>query len=92
MTRATLGTLLLAFGLGAAAEEVVTTRGAEVDVRQFIDSAPQGGPGPAIGEDVQDLSDGSTNEGGAPEVLVDPRDAALRGEKNLGPNAPGYIP
>ena len=92
LTRATIGPLLLAIGLTAAAEEVVITNGIDVDVRQVIDQAPQGRPGPAIGEDVQDFSDGTTNEGGVPEVLVDPRDAALRGEKNLGPNAPGYIP
>lgn len=91
LTFATFGTLLLATGLCAAAEEVVT-RGIDVDVRQFIDESPQGQSGPDIGQDVQDLGDGTTNEGGVPDALFDPRDAALEDEKNLGPNAPGYIP
>jgi hypothetical protein len=78
--------------LSASAAEEITTDGNAVDVREYIDPAPQGTPGPSIGEDVQDLSDGSTNEGGPPEVLVNTYEAAIRDEKNLGPNAPGYIP
>ncbi|WP_295393239.1 hypothetical protein [uncultured Thiodictyon sp.] len=92
LTRAAIAPLLLAIGLAALAEEVVTTDGIAVDVRQVIDPAPQGLGGLAIGADVQDVSDGTTNEGGTPEEIVDPRDGALRDEKNLGPNAPGYIP
>ena len=86
-----LSPLLMAAALCAHAEQVVIEQGASVDVKNTIDPAPQGRPGPSIGEDVQDLGDGGTNEG-LPDVTVDPRDAALREEKNLGPNAPGYIP
>jgi hypothetical protein len=91
-THKAIGLLLLATGLAAFATEEITTNGNAVDVREYIDSAPQGDPGPAIGDDVQDLSDGTTNEGGAPDVLVNATEAAVREEKNLGPNAPGYIP
>ena len=56
-----------------------------------IDELPQGRTYPGI-DNVEDLGDGSTNDGGPPDVVVDPRDAALEDEKNLGPNAPGYIP
>jgi hypothetical protein len=89
---ATFGPLLLATGLCVSAAEEVITQGIDVDVRQFIDEAPQGQSGPDIGQDVQDLGDGTTNDGGEPDALFDPRDAALEDEKNLGPNAPGYIP
>lgn len=92
LTFKAIGLLLLATGLAAFAAEEITTNGNAVDVREYIDPAPQGGPGPAIGEDVQDLSDGTTNEGGDPDVLVNATEAAIREEKNLGPNAPGYIP
>lgn len=92
LTRATIAPLLLAISLTATAEQVLTTDGINVDVRGVIDQGPQGGPGQAIGADVQDMSDGTTNEGGPIEGYVDLRDAALRDEKNLGPNAPGYIP
>ncbi len=87
-----IGHLLLAFAITASAAEEVITQGADVDVRQVIDEAPQGEPGPAIGQDVQDLGDGTTNDGGVPDADFDLRDAAIEGEKNLGPNAPGYIP
>ncbi|EGV19182.1 hypothetical protein [Thiocapsa marina] len=87
----TIGPLLLAIALAASAEEEVSTDGIDVDVRQSIDENPQGRTYPGI-DDVQDLGDGITDEGGFPDVLVDPRDAALEDEKNLGPNAPGYIP
>lgn len=92
LTHVALCPLLLAVGLSASAAEEITTDGNAVDVREYIDSAPQGQPGPSIGEDVQDLSDGSTNEGGPSEVLVNTYEAAVKDEKNLGPNAPGYIP
>ena len=91
-TRATIGALLLALSLTAAAEEEVITDGINVDVRGVIDTAPQRDADAGIGQDVQDFSDGTTNEGGVPEVSVDLRDAALEDEQNLGPNAPGYIP
>lgn len=83
---------MLATGLAVLAAEEVITQGIDVDVRQYIDEAPQGQPDPSIGQNVQDLGDGTTNEGGAPDAVFDLRDAALEGEKNLGPNAPGYIP
>ena len=91
LTRATIGALLLAIGLSAAEEEVITD-GINVDVRGVIDPAPQRDADAGIGQDVQDFSDGTTNEGGVPEVSVDLRDAALEDEQNMGPNAPGYIP
>lgn len=91
-TRATIGALLLALGLTAAAEEEVITDGINVDVRGVIDTGPQGDADAGIGRDVQDFGDGTTNEGGVPEVSVDLRDAALEDEQNMGPNAPGYIP
>ncbi len=88
---AAVAPLLMASALSAHADRVVIEQGASVDVQNFIDPAPQDRPGPSIGEDVQDLGDGGTDEG-VPDVTVDPRDAALHEEKNLGPNAPGYIP
>lgn len=42
--------------------------------------------------EVQDLGDGTTNEGGAPDLEADLHEAAETEEENLGPNAPGYIP
>lgn len=42
--------------------------------------------------EVQDLGDGTSNEGGAPNLEADLHEAAITDEKNLGPNAPGYIP
>lgn len=90
--RTATATVLLTAAIGANAETIVIQQGADVDVQNTIDPGPQGRGGPAIGQDVQDFSDGSTDEGGVPEVSVDARDAALRQEKNLGPNAPGYIP
>jgi hypothetical protein len=86
-----IGALLSAAALAASADQEVITDGAAVDVRQFIDEDPQGQTYPGI-DTVQDLGDGTTTEGGAPDVVFDPRDAALEDEKNLGPNAPGYIP
>jgi hypothetical protein len=82
---------LMTAALAVHADQVVIDQGASVDVQRYIDPGPEGRPGPPIGQDVQDLGDGGTSEG-VPDVIVDPRDAALRDEKNLGPNAPGYIP
>jgi len=86
-----IGLLLLAIPLAALADEEVITDGLDVDVRQSIDERPQGRTYPGI-DNVEDLGDGSTNDGGPPDLVVDPRDAVLEDEKNLGPNAPGYIP
>jgi len=41
---------------------------------------------------VEDLGDGSSNEGGPVDMEADLYDAAITDEPNLGPNAPGYIP
>ncbi len=89
---ATIGSLLLSTGLTASATEEVITNGIDVDVRQVVDEAPQDQAGPDLGDNVQDLGDGTTNEGGVPDAVFDLRDAALEDEQNLGPNAPGYIP
>jgi len=92
---ATFGPLLLAAVLMSDADEKVITNGIDVDVRQYINESPQGQPDAASDQgiyDVQDLGDGTTNEGGPVDAEFDPRDAAIDDEKNLGPNAPGYIP
>lgn len=92
---ATIGSLLLVSAFSASAEEEVITNGLDVDVRQTIDESPHGQIDPGADQgvaDVQDLGDGSTNEGGPPDGYFDLRDAALDHEQNLGPNAPGYIP
>ena len=49
---------------------------------------------PVTGEaaQVQDLGDGSSNDGGPPDMEADLYEAAITDEPNLGPNAPGYIP
>ena len=92
---AAFGPLLLAGALTAHADEEIVTNGIDVDVRQYIDESPQAQSGPdTVGDtaDVQDLGDGTTNEGGPVDAEFDLRDAALEDDKNLGPNAPGYIP
>lgn len=92
---ATFAPLLLATALTAHAEEEVITNGIDVDVRQYINESPQAQTDPAADQgidNVQDLGDGTTNEGGPVDADFDLRDAAIEGEKNLGPNAPGYIP
>jgi hypothetical protein len=92
---AAFGPLLLVAAVTAHSDEEVTTDGIDVDVRQYIDESPQAQPDPAADQNmdnVQDLGDGTTNEGGPVEADFDLRDAALEDEKNLGPNAPGYIP
>jgi hypothetical protein len=95
LARATIGPLLLVAALAAQADEEVITNGLDVDVRQYINEYPHGQPDPVADQgvaNVQDLGDGSTNDGGSPDGYFDLRDAALDDEKNLGPNAPGYIP
>jgi len=95
LARATIGPLLLVTALTAQADEEVITDGPDVDVRQYIDESPHRQPSSDADQgvaDVQDLGDGSTNDGGPPEGYFDLRDAAIDDEKNLGPNAPGYIP
>lgn len=49
---------------------------------------------PVSGEaaQVEDLGDGSSNDGGTPDMEADLYEAAITDEPNLGPNAPGYIP
>ena len=87
--------LLLLTALSAQADEEVITDGLDVDVRQYINESPHDQPNPGADQgvaNVQDLGDGSTNDGGSPDGYFDLRDAALDDEKNLGPNAPGYIP
>ncbi len=95
LARVTIGPLLLASALAAQADQEVITNGLDVDVRQYINESPHAQPNPDADRgvaDVQDLGDGSTNDGGRPDGYFDLRDAALDDEKNLGPNAPGYIP
>jgi hypothetical protein len=92
---ATFSPLLLATALVAHADEEVITNGIDVDVRQYVNESPQGQPDMPSDrgiDDVQDLGDGTTNEGGPVDAELDLRDAAIEDEKNLGPNAPGYIP
>jgi hypothetical protein len=100
---ATIGSVLLVSTFMTWADQEVTTDGLDVDVRQYIDESPNGQPDPEADQgvdqdagqgvaDVEDLGDGSTNDGGAPDGYFDLRDAALDDEQNLGPNAPGYIP
>ncbi len=74
--------LLLALGLGACGDQVVV-EGVDVEKGKLV-----GGEA----AEVQDLGDGTTNEGGPADVEADLHEAAVTDEKNLGPNAPGYIP
>ncbi len=92
---ATIGSVLLVSTFMTWADEEVTTDGLDVDARQYIDESSNGQRDPGADQgvaDVEDLGDGSTNDGGAPDGYFDLRDAALDDEQNLGPNAPGYIP
>lgn len=73
---------LLALGLVACGDQVVI---------EGID-ARTGKPVSGAAAQVEDLGDGSTNEGGAPDLEADLHEAAIDQEPNLGPNAPGYIP
>lgn len=82
MTINPLAALLLTLGLGACGDQVII---------EGID--PETGK-PVSGEaaEVQDLGDGSSNEGGPVDMEADLHEAALDNEANMGPNAPGYIP
>ncbi|HYN76833.1 MAG TPA: hypothetical protein VES73_03455 [Lamprocystis sp. (in: g-proteobacteria)] len=91
LTRIIICCLLLTAGLAASAAEEVIVNGIDVDVRRTIDSGPQRDPEGDIGQDVQALGADGTNDGGVPDEIVNPREAAIEGEPNLGPNAPGYI-
>jgi hypothetical protein len=74
--------LLLTLGLTACGDEVIV-EGVDVEKGTLV-----GGEA----AEVQDLGDGTTNEGGPADAEADLYDAAVTDEKNLGPNAPGYIP
>jgi len=74
--------VLLTLGLTACGDEVIV-EGVDVEKGTLV-----GGEA----AEVQDLSDGTTNEGGPTDVEADLHEAAVTDEKNLGPNAPGYIP
>ncbi len=77
-----LAALLLTLGLAACGDQVVV-EGIDLQTDK-----------PVSGDvaEVQDLGDGTSNEGGAPDMEADLYEAAITDEKNLGPNAPGYIP
>jgi hypothetical protein len=77
-----LGLLLLTLALTGCGDQVVV-EGINMDTDR-----PIGGD---VAE-VEDLGDGSTNDGGTPDFEADLHEAAITDEKNLGPNAPGYIP
>jgi hypothetical protein len=74
--------LLLTLGLTACGDEVIV-EGVDVEKGKLV-----GGEA----AEVQDLGDGTTNEGGPADVEADLHEAAVTEEENLGPNAPGYIP
>lgn len=74
--------LLLALGLGACGDEVIV-QGVDVEKGTLV-----GGEA----AEVDDLGDGTSNEGGPPGIEADLHEAAITEEENLGPNAPGYIP
>jgi hypothetical protein len=74
--------LLLALGLGACGDEVIV-QGVDVEKGTLV-----GGEA----AEVDDLGDGTSNEGGPPDMEADLHEAAETEEENLGPNAPGYIP
>jgi hypothetical protein len=74
--------VLLTLGLTACGDEVIV-EGVDVEKGTLV-----GGEA----AEVQDLGDGTTNEGGPADVEADLHEAAETEEENLGPNAPGYIP
>ncbi len=74
--------MLLTFWLAGCGDQMVV-EGIEVDTGR-----PVGGQA----AEVQDLGDGSSNDGGTPDMEADLYEAAITDEPNLGPNAPGYIP
>ena len=79
---ARLGVLFLTLALSGCSDQAVI-EGINVD-----SGRPVGGET----AEVVDLGDGSSNEGGTPDVEADLYEAANTDEPNLGPNAPGYIP
>jgi hypothetical protein len=74
--------VLLTLGLTACGDEVIV-EGVDVEKGTLV-----GGEA----AEVQDLGDGTTNEGGPVDEEASLYEAAETEEKNLGPNAPGYIP
>jgi hypothetical protein len=74
--------VLLTLGLTACGDEVIV-EGVDVEKGTLV-----GGEA----AEVQDLGDGTTNEGGPVDEEANLYEAAETEEKNLGPNAPGYIP
>lgn len=74
--------VVLMLGLTACGDEVIV-EGVNVNKGTLV-----GGEA----AEVQDLGDGTTNEGGPPDEEADLHEAAVTEEENLGPNAPGYIP
>ena len=77
-----LATALLALALGACGDGIVV-EGVDVKSGEALNA-------PAA--QVEDLGDGTTNEGGPVDMEADLHEAAIDDEQNLGPNAPGYIP
>jgi hypothetical protein len=76
-----LAALALTLGLAACGDQVVV---------EGID-ANTGQPVSGQAAQVQDLGDGTSNEG-EPDMEADLHEAAIDDEANMGPNAPGYIP
>lgn len=73
---------LLGLGLSGCGDDVIV-QGVDVEKGALV-----GGDA----AEVEDLGDGTSDEGGAPDVEADLHEAAVTDEDNLGPNAPGYIP
>ena len=76
-----LAALLLTLGLAACGDQVVVEGIDPETAKPVSGGAAQ----------VQDLGDGTSNEG-EPDMEADLHEAAIDDEKNMGPNAPGYIP
>ncbi len=77
----TMAVLLLTLGLAACGDQMVVEG---VDVQT-------GKPVSGQAAQVEDLGDGTSNEG-EPDMEADLHEAAIDDERNMGPNAPGYIP
>lgn len=77
-----LTALLLILWLAACGDQVV------VEGMDAETGKPVGGQA----AQVEDLGDGTSNEGGPVDVEADLHEAAIDDEQNMGPNAPGYIP
>jgi hypothetical protein len=73
---------VLSLGLGGCNDQVVV-QGVDVERGSLV-----GGEA----AEVEDMGDGTSNEGGSPDLEADLHEAAETDEQNLGPNAPGYIP